>query len=159
YAARAIQLARHFKQDYEEEFVQALEKAPSNLPQYKNGRGVWEKLIRPAKVDLDRVLAHFAISLIYRTPEPATQVYCYDLETLDQEVRSRGDSHVAIGRLQVRSRLTWNEAQTGFVVIHYGGLDFHAVLRQAHAGEEYDAFKEKLLKTFLDDSLADVTEL
>jgi alpha-amylase/alpha-mannosidase (GH57 family) len=158
YAARAIQLGRHFQQDYEEEFVRALEKAPSNLPQFKNGRGVWEQLIHPSKVDLDRVLAHFAISLIYRAPAAAAQVYCYDLEILDQEVQSRGESHVAIGRMRVRSRLTWNEAETSFVVIHYGGLDFHTVLRQAPPPAEYEAFKRKLLDTFQTGSLADVTE-
>src|SRR5207248_884403 len=43
YAARAVQLARHFDGDLEEEFVRALEKAPSNLPEFKNGRGVWEQ--------------------------------------------------------------------------------------------------------------------
>src|SRR5207244_5781613 len=64
YAARAIQLARHFQADLEDEFVQALEKAPSNLPEFHNGRGIWEQLIHPAKIDLDRVLAPYAISLL-----------------------------------------------------------------------------------------------
>jgi alpha-amylase/alpha-mannosidase (GH57 family) len=159
YAGRALQLARHFDQDFEEEFVQILEQAPSNLPRYKNGRGVWEQLVRPAKVDLDRVLAHHAISLLYGSREVGARVYCYDLQMLDQEVRGRGDSHVAVGRMQVRSRLTWNEAETSFVVVHYGGLDFHAVLRRAGPAEEYTAFKERLLRTYTDGSLADVTEL
>jgi alpha-amylase/alpha-mannosidase (GH57 family) len=159
YAARAIQLARHFQADYEDEFVQLLEKAPSNLPQFKNGRAVWEQLIRPAKVDLDRVLAHFAISLIYRPPAEKAEVYCYDLEVLDQEVHSRGESHLAIGRLRVRSRLTWNEAETSFVVLHYGGLDFHTVLRLVDSLADYQAFKQSLVQSFSTGSFADVTEL
>jgi alpha-amylase/alpha-mannosidase (GH57 family) len=159
YAARAIQLARHFNVELEEEFVRLLEPAPSNLPEYGNGRVLWEKLIRPAKVDLDRVLAHHAISLIYRTPEPDTRVYCYNLKTLDHELRSRGESHVAVGRLHVRSLLSHNEAETSFIVIHYGGLDFHTVLRASHSPEDYDAFKANLFQTFEAGSLADVTEL
>jgi alpha-amylase/alpha-mannosidase (GH57 family) len=159
YAARAIQLARHFGAEFEEPFVAALEKAPSNLPEFRNGRGIWEKLIRPARVDLDRVLAHYAISLIFRAPEEVTQVYCYTVKALDQEVHGRGDSHLAIGRLHVRSQLTWNEAETSFVVIHYGGLDFHAVLRPAHSPEQYQDFKRRLLGTFQTGSLADVTAL
>src|SRR5262249_51790141 len=63
YAARAMQLAKHFGRDYEEEFLAILEKAPSNLPQYKNGRGVWDQLIQPGKIDLERVLAHHAMSM------------------------------------------------------------------------------------------------
>jgi alpha-amylase/alpha-mannosidase (GH57 family) len=159
YAARAIQLARHLGQDLEEEFVQGLEKAPSNLPEFKNGRVVWEQLIRPSKFDLDRVLAHYAISLIYRQQAVQTSVYCYDLEQIDEEVRHRGSSHLAIGRLRVRSQLTWNAAETSFVVLHYGGLDFHAVLRKSGPLPEYQAFKQRLLKTYRTGSMADVTGL
>jgi hypothetical protein len=74
-------------------------------------------------------------------------------------VRSRGDSHLAVGRLHVRSQLTGNEANTSFVVLHYGGLDFHAVLRQSRSVEEYETFKYRLLETLNAWSLADVTAL
>jgi hypothetical protein len=66
---------------------------------------------------------------------------------------------VAAGRLHVRSRLTRNEAETSFVVVHYGGLDFHTVLRHPRSAEEYEAFKRQLFATFAGGSLADVTEL
>ena len=83
-----------------------MEKAPSNLPEFQNARGVWEQLVRPAKIDLDRVLAHYAISLLDGERPERDRVYCYDLETRDREVQSRGNTHLAMGRLQVRSRLT-----------------------------------------------------
>jgi hypothetical protein len=159
YAARAIQIARHFQVDLEDEFVRILETAPSNLPEYGNGRRVWEKLVRPDRVGLDRVLAHYAISRIYGERKDHDSVYCYDLETRDQEVQTRGNTHLAMGRLQVRSRLTWNEAETSFVVIHFGGLDFHAVLCKAPSPEAYEAFKRKLFPVYLTGSLADVTAL
>jgi alpha-amylase/alpha-mannosidase (GH57 family) len=159
YAARAIQLAGHFKRDLEDEFVQMLEKAPSNVPQLGNGRVVWEKLVRPSRVDLERVLAHHAISLIYHTPEEKTRIYCYDLQTHDQVVQSRGSTHVAVGRLHVRSRITWNQAEANFVVIHYGGLDFYTVLRKEPSPEAYADFKKRLLETYRKSSLADVTQL
>src|SRR5207253_367152 len=69
YAARAIQIARHFQHDLEDQFTAQLERAPSNLPEFQNGRGVWENLVRPSRVDLDRVLAHHAISMIYADPQ------------------------------------------------------------------------------------------
>jgi hypothetical protein len=160
YAARAIQLAKHFQRDYEDEFLSILEKAPSNLPQYQNGRKVWEELIRPERIDLDRVLAHYAMSLIFRPrPEADTRVYCYDVHTLDQEVLGRGTNHAALGSVRVRSRLTWNSAATDFVVIHYGGLDFYTVLRRARTPQEYEAFKQRLIQTFSSGSLADMKAL
>jgi hypothetical protein len=157
YAARAIQLARHFGQEFENDFAALLEKAPSNLPEFGNGRKVWEQLIRPSRVDLDRVLAHYATSLIYGDRDAHARVYCYDLTALDQEVRDRDTGHLALGRLHVRSRLTGNEAETVFTVIHYGGLDFHAALRKSPRPLDYVLFKQKLLETYDNGSLAEVT--
>jgi alpha-amylase/alpha-mannosidase (GH57 family) len=158
YAARALQLARNLGRDHEAEFVNILAKAPSNLPQFGNGRGVWEQLIRPWQVDLNRVVAHYAISLIYRPYQAHDHVYCYELEATDQEVLARGSNHVALGRLRVRSRLTWDQAETAFVVIHYGGLDFYTVLRELSV-EEYESFKCRFLEAYRKGSLADVTAL
>lgn len=51
YAARAIELATPFTADnLEDELVRGLENAPSNMPEFKNGRGVWEKAVRPQAV-------------------------------------------------------------------------------------------------------------
>jgi alpha-amylase/alpha-mannosidase (GH57 family) len=160
YAARAMQLARHFELDYEEDFLTILEKAPSNLPNvFKSGRDLWEQLIRPAKIDLDRVLAHFAISSIYRPATGTARVYLYDIETLDHEAASRGGNHLVMGRLHVRSRLTQNEADTSFVVIHYGGLDFYTVLRRPRSTAEYEEAKKKFFQTYETGSLAELTAL
>jgi alpha-amylase/alpha-mannosidase (GH57 family) len=159
YASRAIHLARHFQRDCEKKFLQILRTAPSNVPQFKDGRGVWDQLIRPAVVDLDRVLAHYAISLIYPSAKSDQRDDSFDLEVIDREVRSRGGSHVAVGRLRVRSRSTWDEEETAFVVIHYGGFDFHTVLRRFATHKEYEGIKRKLLDTYKTGSLADVTAL
>ena len=90
------------------------------------------------------LLAHHALSLLYRPRQPATRVYCYDLEALDQEVHGRGTNRVAVGRLRARSRTTWDCAETNFVVIHYGGLDFYTVLRKERSPREYEEFKKRL---------------
>ncbi len=51
YAARAIELATPFTaENLEEELARGLEQAPSNMHEFKNGRGVWEKAVRPQAV-------------------------------------------------------------------------------------------------------------
>jgi hypothetical protein len=55
--------------------------------------------------------------------------------------------------------VTGSEAETGFVVIHFGGLDFHCVLREARLPLEYVDFKRQLFDLFETGSLADVTAL
>jgi hypothetical protein len=159
YALRAVQLARHFGRDFEDDFLRDLEKAPSNLAKSKNGRTVWEQMIRPSQVDLERVLAHQAISLLYRPEQPPSATYVYEVHTLDHQVQSRGGNQVAVGRLKVRSRLTWDQAEASFVVIHYGGLDFYTTLRKDLAPPQYEDFKKKLLEAYKTGSLADVTAL
>jgi alpha-amylase/alpha-mannosidase (GH57 family) len=71
YAARALELARAFGSDLEAEFVAALAKAPSNLPEFGDGAGVWAKLVKPNVLTLDHVAAHFAVSLLFEDKPPA----------------------------------------------------------------------------------------
>lgn len=50
-AARAIEMARQFTdEDLESMLLYKLDAAPSNLPDFGTGRGVWDKLIRPLAV-------------------------------------------------------------------------------------------------------------
>lgn len=161
YASRAIKLARNFGRDLEEDFIATLAAAPSNLPQYGDGRGVWEQCIQPAAVDIERVLAHHAISLIYRPEDKHTlgDALAYEVHTLDEAIRTRGEGHLAVGRLHAFSRRTWDLAESNFVVVHFGGLDFHTVLNSELAAEDYPKFKEKLLATYRSGSMAAVMNL
>ena len=133
------------------------------MPKFRDGSGVWEQLVRPSVVDLERVLAHHAISLIYQPigQDSRQRALSFDVETLEQEVRARGRGHLALGRLRVRSRRTWNEAEARFVVIHYGELDFHAVLNlDTELGtDDFASLKPGLLETYRTGSLADITGL
>jgi hypothetical protein len=53
YAARAIELAEEITGKHiEEDFVSVLELAESNNPEYKNGRAIWEKLVKKGKPEV-----------------------------------------------------------------------------------------------------------
>ncbi len=55
YAARAIEIARQItNQSFEEEFITRLAKAKSNVPEFKTGRGVYKKLVKPASLILHK---------------------------------------------------------------------------------------------------------
>jgi len=48
YAARVIQLAEEiFDVSVEKEYLQFLEKAPSNIPEFENGAKVYEMFVKP----------------------------------------------------------------------------------------------------------------
>ncbi len=99
YAARALELARAFGADMEPEFVAALAQAPSNAPEFADGAGVWAKLVKPNVLTLDRVAAHYAVSLLFEDKPPARvqsrAVHC-DRFTR----RAEGGVTVAAGRAE-----------------------------------------------------------
>ena len=74
YAGRAIQLARDFwDDDLEAEFLEALSKAKSNLPEHGDGKQIYEKWVKPATVTLDKVAAHYGISSLFKAHENPEQ--------------------------------------------------------------------------------------
>ena len=156
YACRAIQLARDFGRDLEPLLLSHLSQAPSNLEEYRDGRGVWERLIRPSAVDLDQVLAHQAIASLYRDPEERSTVYCYDLENPDRVVQRQNSTQLAIGRLQVHSRLTGEEQEMIYTILHFGGLDFFCRLKAYQTPEDYQAFKAGLEELYQTASVGEV---
>ena len=146
YAARALQLAGRFEDvsSMEKELLSTLEQAPSNITNLQNGRLVWERFVRPAEVNLERVLAHHAVTSLFRAPGAHDRLYCYEVESLDHEVRPLSDRVIAIGRLHARSVLTMDEAETAYVAMHAGGLDFHTILQRHVPSEVYLEFKKRL---------------
>ena len=115
-------------------------------------------------VDLERVLAHQAISSIFEPSDGPREQAASTRSTSRRSIKRCGRAargHIAVGRLRVRSRRTWNQAECRFVVIHFGSLDFHAVLSQEPEADpaQFDAFKKQLLATHRSGSLADLTSL
>jgi len=159
FAARAIQLARDFGHDPEEELLRTLETAPSNVAEYGDGRRVWEERVRPHIADLRRVLAHYAVSSIYREPVERDRVYCFDITCREVQVVSRDVSHLAVGRLEASSTITWEQEEMTFAVIHFGGLDFQCAMRTTEAYEAYEEMKGRLLRIYHEGSLGDVYDL
>jgi len=65
--AGTIQLARQVTGvDLEPALRADLRRAPSNVPELRNGEQVWEKYVLPDRVTLDEVAAHLAQSALFR---------------------------------------------------------------------------------------------
>src|SRR6185369_2187280 len=81
YAGRVVQIAEQlFGDSVEAEFLLRLERARSNVKSQGSGRDLYDRHVRPARVDLEKVAAHFAVSSLFQDyPNPA-QVYCYAVE-------------------------------------------------------------------------------
>src|SRR3954463_14671244 len=68
YAARAIQLGQQvFGKDLEPEFLEKLDRASSNIPEHGKGRTVYEKFVKPAMIDWQKLVGHYAISSMFQS--------------------------------------------------------------------------------------------
>jgi alpha-amylase/alpha-mannosidase (GH57 family) len=115
YAARTIQLARKATgQDLEPAYTAKLESAKSNVPQFVNGAHIYERFVRPALVDLDRVAGNYALLMLLEGARPAGRFYAFDVKSPERCMRTLGERVVLIGRLAVRSLATGEEAQFMF---------------------------------------------
>lgn len=157
FAARAIQLAeKNFSVSLEEDFLKLLERVPSNDPDIGNGRRLWEKEVRPSVIDLERVLAHFAVSSIFLKDLPSHEGHAYSKEDLDVEILETGPVHFAVGAAEILSHITLQRVREFYSVIHFGGLDVQFFWRPYTGEEEYRHLKEDLTAAFQHGSLGDL---
>jgi alpha-amylase/alpha-mannosidase (GH57 family) len=149
YAGRAIQLAEDaFGREIEEGFLQLLQEAKSNLPGMGDGRAIYDRTVRGARVDLTEVGAHFAISSLFADQAEQTREYCYDIEVADQEVREAGRARLATGLITVSSRVTKEDVLLSYGVLHLGDHTIHAGVRSFTDVDTFNAMREDLTAPF-----------
>ena len=155
YADRVIQLAEDFGLQVEEEFLERLEKAQSNLEMFKTGRGVYEKLVRPSRVSLEKFLNHVAITSLFKDLIPDIgNTYNYQVTMQFHRVLRGERVALALGRALVTSNTTLEEKDLVFVACHYGGQQFRCTIREYT--EDLDLAE---LLTQLGKSIEDPSEL
>ena len=121
FAGRAVQLGQNlFGDSLESQFTERLASAQSNLPEYGDGRRIYEKFVRPAMVDWEQVGAHYAVSSLFeRYPERA-KIYCYRTEQRDYQIFEAGLAKLAMGQVKLTSEITWESIVLNFGVLHMG---------------------------------------
>ncbi len=149
YAGRAIHLAQEVAGNgIEDLFLRELADARSNLPAMGDGRSIYDRTVRDARVDLAEVGAHFAISSLFVEAEEQTREYCYDIDVADQELREAGRARLATGLITVVSRVTKETELLSYGVLHLGDHTIHAGVRPFRDAESFNAMREELVTPF-----------
>jgi hypothetical protein len=156
YAGRALQLARDlFGDDLEEPFLERLAQAKSNIPEFGDGRRIYEKFVKPAMVDLLKVGIHYAISSLFEDYQKHDRIYCYAVNREDYRVSEVGKAKLAIGRIQVSSEITHNADTISFGVLHFGDHNLVGGVRVFLGEEAYGVMAWEVTEAF---ALADLPE-
>ncbi len=149
YAGRAVQLAQElFDDSIEDEFLDRLAKAESNVPEHKNGQVIYDRMVKPAMVDLEKVGAHYAISSLFEEYGPETDVFCYHAEVLDSEELSAGRASMHTGQVRLTSRITGEADDLAFGVVHFGDHNLLGGVRPYENLRSYQELKDELSEQF-----------
>jgi alpha-amylase/alpha-mannosidase (GH57 family) len=149
YAGRAVQLAQDlFDEDVEEQFLERLSEAQSNIPEHGNGRDIFNKMVRPAMVGLEDIGAHFAISSLFEDYEDETDVFAYTAELLDSERAYAGRASFHAGRVRMSSSITGETEDLAFGVAHFGDHNLLGGVRPYRSVQTYEALKHELAEHF-----------
>jgi len=149
YAGRAIQLYQDvFGSDLESEFLERLAHARSNIPEHGNGRRVYEKLVKPAMVDLKRVGAHYAISSLFEDYGEKSSIFCCGVSQKEYHHRVAGSAKVAAGRVEIISGITQESENFRFGVFHMGDHQLACGLSRDLQERDFGDWVRQLLETF-----------
>ncbi|MBM4298682.1 MAG: DUF3536 domain-containing protein, partial [Deltaproteobacteria bacterium] len=160
FAARAAQLAQElFGDTVERRFLARLALAKSNLAEHENGRQIYEKFVRPAVVDWERVGAHYAISSLFATYPDKTDIYCYRAERTRYQVFAAGNARLAVGQVTMISKITGGATELSFGVLHIGDHTVNGGVRTALNDDVERYLERELAEPFLRADFAEVIRL
>jgi alpha-amylase/alpha-mannosidase (GH57 family) len=160
YAGRAVQLAQElFGDDIEAHFLERLELAKGNIPEYGDGRRIYDKVVKPAMIDLTKVTAHFAISSLFEEYGEQADVYSYHIDVKDYHTSECGRARLAAGQAQITSAVTLESADLGFGVVRFSEHNINAGVREYQGEEANQAMLQELTQPFCAADFAEAVRL
>ncbi len=157
YAARVIQLTREISGiDLEDDFLKRLEPAVGNISEHKNGAEVYKRFVKPSSISLLNVGVHFAISSAFEKFPETAHVYCYMIRTVVSHEYEVGKQRLLIGRVQIRSLITWEEVEVDFSVLYFGDYNLNGGVRFHENDEAFKKMHSSLHEYF---SRSDIPEV
>jgi len=148
YAARVIQIAYSFDPTVINDFLKELAEAQSNVKPNLHGDQIFDEKIRPQVACLANVAAHVAISSVFEDVPAKARLYCYDVKLLNSVRDESAERTLVVGRISVLSRITTQNREFAFAVIHLGGVDLRCSVEEFFGQVKYDAVKQDLFDTF-----------
>ena len=157
YAARSMQLAAKFTdKNLEENFLNILSEAKSNLPEHGTGKDIFERFVKPSVVTQKQVASLWALTSLYQDFEDVEDVYCYKITRKAYKRVQKGSSTFVIGNIEIQSKITLQKSNLIFALMQYAGGDFHCAIKEYSDDVEFNKIKSNLIKSFLLNPLTEI---
>ncbi len=160
YACRVIQLANQIGEiELETEFVNQLEDAPSNVEAYQDGAAVYNKIVVPARTNLQRVGIHFAVSSIFEDEPESLTIFNYNTSNESFVKKEAGEQKLVLGITKVKSLVTRSEKRFAFAVIYLGKHNIIGNISLDMEPDKFAGMQFRMVKSFEEGRLGDVIGL
>jgi len=159
YANRGMQLAQvYFGVDLEAGFLDYLEKAPSNHAELMNGKVIYEKHVRPSRLNLTGVGMHYAVRSIFTDVQEKLEVLNYICKSEEFERYNAGNQRLVLGITRVKSKITLSEEQFCFVILYLGQHHVIGHTFDQVSQPKFRAFGARIKEAFQGSNLSQVVE-
>lgn len=149
YAAKAMELAKDLDgNDYQEPFLKTLESAPSNMPQFGNGRTVFEKLVKPARMDIPKIAVHLVAMALFENRIEDESFACFEYHWQKLHRVFSGKAQLIIAKLEITSRITGETRMIESVAVHFGDYNLNIGAVPFRGDEHFDVLAEELTTAF-----------
>ena len=159
YAARAIQLASEVFPDevrIEEEFLERLAPARSNLAEWGDGRAIYHRVVDPARVDRGKAGAHYAISSLFEEHDEDETIYSFRFQRRDERRVGAGQATLLFGRVEVTSLVTEARDDLAYAVLHLDNHNLVGGVGPWRGPERFEALVRDVSAPFLRTDFANV---
>ncbi len=158
YAGRAIQLGEELfgKDSIEESFLEILQDAPSNIPEYENGRNIYNQFVKSAMVDRRKVVGHYAVHSLFQDYPEESEIYSYLVDREFTQILTGGKSKLVAGRCKITSKITWESETLEYAVLHTGDHKITGGVRPLGPGRDDQPTIDAIADAFTKDDLPGV---
>ena len=149
YAARALQLHRELTgRDVEDDFLERLSLARSNIAEKRDGRCVYERDVKPSALDPFGAAAYFGAESLFEAGVPDPGVPAFEFEPGDRARAVSEKGKLSVGRVRVKSRATLETVEAVYAFAHLGDVRIAGGAAPFTDDADYARLKDELLRAF-----------
>lgn len=161
YAARAMELASEFsKTNYEKTFLSILQKAKSNIPEFGNGKDIFNKWVKPAIVGFDKITAQYAIEQSFNSDKDVkeSKLYCYSVKRNNVKKYTNIDNILTFGKIDITSDITLEKREMSYVILQTQNYDYYCAVKEYNCSEDYNLEAKEISKIFKKDGIIETLQ-
>lgn len=132
----------------EVQFLEILKNAQSNIPKWKDGKNIYEKMVESNKVSPEHIFSCGLLTHLLRKSEEPVAVAVHRVNILNIDTLRSGESELIFGKGEVVSTSILENVLLQFYVVHSGDEDFKIFLSAPSDKVEDGHFQNKISSLF-----------